>query len=128
MNSAARSLIRQRHIKVTSDSGECIHCGCYSDEHGFTGDENGNIVAWPCLDKNLNHLGTYLTFIPDEWCGYCAEVNDCEPWPCETIMILDALEQLLTNCDHLIPDSITGIPTPANEWGHIFCPKCGVKL
>lgn len=31
-------------------------------------------------------------------------------------------------CDHLMPDPITGIPTPANEWGHIFCPKCGIKL
>lgn len=30
--------------------------------------------------------------------------------------------------DHLIPDPITGMPTPAHEWGHIFCPKCRQKL
>ena len=31
-------------------------------------------------------------------------------------------------CEHITPDPLTGSPTPANEWGHIFCPKCGEKL
>lgn len=31
-------------------------------------------------------------------------------------------------CDHLMPDPITGRPSKASEWGHIFCPKCGKKL
>ena len=31
-------------------------------------------------------------------------------------------------CEHIMPDPLTGIPTPANEWGHQFCPKCGKKL
>lgn len=31
-------------------------------------------------------------------------------------------------CDHQMLDPITGRPSPAYEWGHIFCPKCKKKL
>lgn len=87
----------------------------------------------------------YKTVRDYEWCDAGCD----EPYPCDVIKVLDALEaerlglesgvdrfstpnaedEAQDNpCDHLIPDPITGKPTPANEWGHIFCPKCGIKL
>ena len=37
-------------------------------------------------------------------------------------------KKIMSKCDHLISDPITGRPTPANELGHKFCFKCGKKL
>lgn len=31
-------------------------------------------------------------------------------------------------CDHVIPDPITNLPSKASDWGYLFCPKCGGKL
>ena len=31
-------------------------------------------------------------------------------------------------CDHSMPDPITGRPSKASEWGHKFCPKCNSKI
>ena len=32
------------------------------------------------------------------------------------------------DCDHSMPDPITGRPSKASEWGYKFCPKCNVKI
>ena len=51
--------------------------------------------------------------------------NDCEN--CTPIVIAQTPDEIQA-CDHLMPDPITGLSSRASEWGHIFCPKCGIKL
>jgi len=38
-------------------------------------------------------------------------------------MIMEKIE-----CNHLMTDPITGLPSKASEWGHKFCPKCNSKI
>ena len=37
-------------------------------------------------------------------------------------------EKQQKDCDHSMPDPITGRLSKASEWGHKFCPNCGEKL
>ena len=96
MNQDERNELRDKHHLIEQDllSGTCRNCGIDSDQHGIYVNEKGQVENWPCVDDDLQRLGTF--FIPDSigYCVICCEMEE-ENYPCEVIQILNAWEATL---------------------------------
>lgn len=136
--------LREKHRK--SEYGFCEFCATLAYDDGISCCVPYSSIDYPCdvikvLDayEALSKVSEEPLLQPDLIEGYvatsekkcirCGWVMGDPPLNCQNDNTPHKFpSQVEPECDHLMPDPITGIPTPANEWGHIFCPKCGKKL